>query len=109
MKKVLVSVIALMIIALAFPYIQAEILTKAYGNETEMLYEQTSMIENDNYQKVLKYTKNKTEVLYITSGAIFKCRFIKENDMWEWEWWDCVISTTGSASGLTYPMYFFKK
>lgn len=102
-------IVLLLIVILALPYINAEILTGLHGKETKMLYEQTGIILSDNYQKVIKYTDNKTEVLYITNNDVSKCCFVKEKGNWILESWRCITSKTGSAGEFFYPFYFYKQ
>ena len=107
MKRKIILLI-FFIVFLTIPYVNAEILTNLYGEETSMLYEQTGIISSDNYQKVVRYNDNKTEILYITSDDVSKCYFVKEKDSWKLESWRCILSKNGSASGFTYPFYFYK-
>ena len=108
MKKQAKLLIFLSIIILALPYLKTELLTILHGEETSMLYEQTGIISSDNYHKVLKYNADNAEVLYITSDDISKCCFVKNNDNWQLESWQCILSKNGSASNYFYPFYFFK-
>ena len=95
-------------IALIVPYIIVEVNTYLYGQETESLYGQTGVISNDNYQKVLKFNKNYSKVLYITPDSISECEFKKENNEWTLLKWRCIVSKNGSADGFFYPYYPMK-
>lgn len=108
MRKRIIILLFILVVFLALPYVNAEILTKLHGDETKTLYEQTGIILSDNYQKIVKYNANRTEVLYITSGDISKCCFVKENENWVLDSWCCISSKKGSASSFTYPFYFYK-
>ncbi len=109
MKKKIIVVLLLLFVFLTIPYLNVEILTNLHGEETKLLYEQTGIILSDNYQKVLKYTDDKAEVLYITSNDVSKCCFVKENENWVLESWNCISSKSGSAGSFTYPFYFYKR
>lgn len=109
MKKKLITISLILFVLLAIPYVNAETLTRLHGDETKTLYEQTGIISSDNYQKVLKYTDDTAEVLYITNNDISKCCFIKKDDTWILDSWNCISSKSGSASDFTYPFYCYKK
>ena len=108
-KKILVVFLLLFFIALTIPYLNAEILTNLHGEETKLLYEQTGIILSDNYQKVVKYSDDKAEVLYITNNDVSKCNFVRENGNWVLESWSCISSKSGSASNFIYPFYAYKR
>ncbi len=95
--------------ALIAPYAVAEVNTRLYGSETEDLYELTGIIDSDNYQKVLRFGKDYSKVLYITSDSISECEFKKENNEWTLAQWRCVASKSGSADGFVYPYYPMKR
>jgi len=107
-KKFALIFTVLMVAVFLLPYIRVEVLTNLHGHETELLYQQTGIIAEDNYQKILQYREDEAKVLYATADNISECEFVREDDLWVLKSWNCISSKTGSASGLTYPIYWYK-
>ncbi len=107
-KKLALIFIVLMVAVFLLPYIRAEVLTNLHGHETELLYEQTGIIDSNNYQKILRYSDDEAKVLYATADAISECEFLKKDDSWILESWRCISSKSGSAGGISYPIYWYK-
>lgn len=79
-------------------------LTLKYGKQFEGLEEQTNMLSNSRYYKVLSYSKSKAKVFYVSdTGDVIT--FIKAKDVWEIEEWKTVWSKSGSADSFYWPYY----
>ncbi len=107
-KKLTLIFISVVVSVFLFPYIHVEFLTNLHGHETKLLYRQTGIISSNNYQKILQYSEDKARVLYATTDDISECKFVKKDDLWVLESWRCISSKNGSASGLTFPIYWYK-
>lgn len=106
--KTKVIMLLLVISILLVPYIYVEFQTAIYGETTQNLYKQTSMIEDNNFQKVFFYSDKKAKVLYADENNINMCTFHKANgDEWTLAEWETIRSRQGSADGFIYPYYGF--
>lgn len=106
-KKILIF---LFILILVFgPYIVVEIKTIKYEDIVKNLYEQTGIIDSNNYCKVLKYSDYTLEIIYADTKSVNKCWFEKQGDNWVLNRWETIYSTEGSASNFRYPIYFPKQ
>lgn len=112
MKKrifiIIVFVLAFLALLLIFsPYIKAEILTLKYGQQFANKYNQTNMIDDIQYMKVIEYSDTYAEVFYVTdnheTGELMI--FEKENEGWVYVYWNTVWSKTGSADNFMWPYY----
>lgn len=109
-KKILFSFLIVLLLVILIPYAVVEFQTALHGEEVKNGYEQTSMIDGDNYYKVFQYTDDACQVLYSSTENINICRFVKnENDEWILDSWSTVYSKTGSADSFTFPFYPLKK
>ncbi|MBQ4052589.1 MAG: hypothetical protein IJD09_02965 [Clostridia bacterium] len=96
--------IIVIVVIIAAPYIKAEYLTAAYGNEFKGLEAQTHMLNNSRYHKVLEYSDDAAKVFYVSdTGDLIT--FVKNADSWELSEWKTVWSKTGSASDFMWPYY----
>lgn len=107
MKKPLVIIL----ISLACPIliwgaslIKCEVLTYQHGEEFMTLYQQTNMLEDQKYYKVLDYSDATARVYYVSvnrAGNVLS--FTKKNGSWELDKWETVWSKSGSADGFIWP------
>ena len=96
--------IIVIVVIIAAPYIKAEYLTAAYGNEFKGLEAQTQMLNNSRNHKVLEYSDDAAKVFYVSdTGDLIT--FVKNADSWELSEWKTVWSKTGSASDFMWPYY----
>lgn len=106
-KKIVISLIVVVILLIALPYIFVEVNTALWGEKFENEYKQTNIISKIEYYKVFYYTGNKAKVYYVeekhNSGNYIW--FHKVNSKWKMVDWKTVWSEYGSASGITYPIY----
>ena len=103
-KKVLLLVIILCIV-LFFPYLKAEYLTLLHGEEFIGLEQQTNMLNQSKYLKVLEYSSTEAKIFYVSdTGDIIT--FVKdENNQWKKKEWITIWSTSGSADSFYWPYY----
>jgi len=105
-----ILIIAIILIALASPYIKAEYLTHKYGEEFQDLYKETHMIEYVDYCKVLEYSSDHAKVIYVARDSeIHIFEFDYTRGSWERSDWKTVWTKSGSADALDYimwPIYF---
>ena len=105
-----ILIIAVILIALASPYIKAEYLTHKYGEEFQDLYKETHMIDHVDYCKVLEYSSDHAKVIYVARGSdIHVFEFDSVGGCWQRSDWKVMWSASGSADALDYrmwPIYF---
>ena len=113
MKKrtvAILMVIAIIVIALVSPYIKAEYLTYKYGKEFKDRYEDTHMIDDVDYSKVLEYSPSRAKICYVArDSGIYVFEFHYVEDGWQRSDWKAVWTKSGSVDCLDYfmwPMYF---
>lgn len=126
-KFIIIICVILLVIVCMIPYIQAEKLTREYGDEFADLYTENGFYENIEYLKVLKYKdkkiwafypnkrikkevereENKAVVLYVeenhSSCALYF--FSLQQGEWKLEKWETIWSYSGSAEGAMWPYY----
>ena len=101
---IILTIVFLLLLIIFSPYIKAKYLTLKYGKQFEGLEEQTNMLSNSRYYKVLSYSKSKAKVFYVSdTGDVIT--FIKAKDVWEIEEWKTVWSKSGSADSFYWPYY----
>lgn len=109
-KKATIIIICLfLLLILFFPYIKAEVLTLKYGDEFDGLQKQTNMLGELEYLKVLSYSSDTAEVLYITDSGDIRSvlTFARDvDDTWEVSNWKTIWSKSGSADEFMWPLYF---
>ena len=108
-RATIIVICTILAFVLFFPYIKAEVLTLKYGDEFEGLQKQTNMLGELEYLKVLSYSSDTAEVLYITDSGDLRCllTFAREpNDEWEVSEWKTIWSKSGSADEFMWPFYF---
>lgn len=106
-KRFIVGITSTIIILLilGFPYIKAEILTTRHGEEFLGLEQQTNMLEEAKYHKVISYSKDTAEVFYVTKNSGNLIEFSLKDGKWELDEWKTIWSKSGSASGFMWPYY----
>lgn len=105
-KNIIIICICLIFLLIVFfPYLKAEILTAKYGEEFWGLEQQTNMLSESYYHKVLSYSNEEAKVFYASnSGDLLT--FKKDTDgIWKLFRWETVWSKSGSASGFMWPYY----
>lgn len=106
----LVIILAIIIVLVGYylaSLLRCEVLTILHGYEFVGENEQTHMISDVDYLKVLNYSKDKAEVYYVAKydvGIIL--RFEKQDGAWVMNFWDAVWSASGSADGIKFPYVF---
>lgn len=92
---------------LFYPYLQAEILTWQHGPAFKDGYQQTGLIAEVEYFKVIKHSTTTAEVFYVSkdhAGGNLLI-FSYEENQWQLKRWSAVWSKTGSADGFMWPFY----
>lgn len=107
-KKTLIYVLVTILILAIVPYIVVEMKTIKYRNIVKNLYEQTGVIDSNNYCKVIGCSNNTLEIVYADTKSVNKCWFEKHGENWILSSWETIYSTEGSASNFQYPIYFPK-
>ncbi len=103
-KKIFIGIALCLFLFWAGSIIRCEILTSRYGQQFEGLYEQTHMIDEVDYWKVMEYSDSAARVYYVTKqvyGNIIT--FEKQNGQWQMKVWECVWSHYGSADDFIWP------
>ena len=101
----MIIVFSIVILALLFPYMKAEVLTAKHGEEFNGLQKQTNMLSDARYLRVLSYSHNIAKVFYVSdSGDLLT--FEKDGEgNWKYFEWRTIWSESGSASGFLWPYY----
>ena len=107
-KKVTLIIVFVLLIVLFFPYVKAEFLTARYSDEFDDGYEQTGMIDEVEYFRVIEYNDREAVVCYIEKNhaSLSKIWFERNNDdTWKEVGLECIWSKTGSADKFCWPYY----
>ena len=87
---------------------KCEILTQIYGNEFAEIYKENTMLGDMEYWKVLDWSESHARVYYVSinysSASIVT--FVKKNDLWKYDSWDVVWSTSGNADNTIFPYWW---
>ena len=110
-KKTLARIVAVAVVVaiifISYGYLKAEYLTARYGSQFEGLYVQTHMLDYADYCKVLEYDGSYARCVYVEKGVCTNTlEFDLQNGSWEMTRWDTIWSSSGSADGLMWPLYF---
>ena len=106
-KKFFLAIIIVLVGYYLVSLLKCEVLTILHGEEFVGENEQTHMIFDVDYLKVLNYSKDKAEVYYVAKydvGIIL--RFEKQDGAWVMNFWDAVWSASESADNVIYPYIF---
>ncbi len=110
-RKILIIVLAFVLVAL-LPFIvwgssllKCEILTKIYYDDFEYAWTDNTMLDEMEYFKVLDCDGETARVYYVSDGMDWAnvLTFEKNDGKWVETQWECIWSTTGSASEVVYP------
>lgn len=103
-KRNLLIVFAVLLLFWGVSLAKCEYLTWRYATEFENLWEQTGMLEEPDYCKVLEYNREEADVYYVNrynGGTVL--RFVREESGWTLEKWIACWSRTGNADDLIWP------
>lgn len=105
-KKMLIAIVACLCLFWVGSILKCEILTLLHGQQFLGLQEQTHMLGESDYLKVLDYSATAARVYYVSSnssgGDILK--FTKQDGNWTFsEWEKTVWSNSGSADDFMWP------
>ena len=105
-KKTLLAIVACLCLFWVGSILKCELLTSQYGQQFVGLQEQTHMLGELDYLKVLDYSASAARVYYVGSnrsgGDILK--FTKQDGDWTYlEWEKTVWSKSGSADAFMWP------
>ena len=102
---VILIIFAVILIIIFFPYIKAEYFTLKYGKQFEGLEEQTNMLSNSRYYKVLSYSKSRAKVFYVSNTGDVITFEKNSQGVWQIKDWYTVWSHYGSADNFYWPYY----
>lgn len=103
-KKMVIAIVACLCLFWVGSILKCEILTLQYGKQFDGLYEQTRMIDEVDYWKVMEYSDSTARVYYVTKQVFGNIvTFEKQNGQWQMKVWECVWSHYGSASDFIWP------
>lgn len=87
--------------------LKCEILTWQYGAEFIGLDQQTNMLVESDYLKVLNYSDNRATVYYVAKNLGGDTLvFEKQEGVWKCAEWNTIWSDSGSAEGVQWPYIF---
>ncbi len=107
-KKRIKWIVLLIFLAVLFsPYLKVEYLTWRHGDEFTDGYQQTNMIEEVEYLKVMGYSDTNAKVYYVLGdhAAAVLITFVKQGNQWVMDIWEAIWSRSGSADGFIWPYY----
>ena len=100
-----ILIVFVLLLVIFFPYLKAEVLTFQHGSEFEGLEQQTKMLAEARYYKVLSYTENTATVFYVSdTGDLITFRRDSQGN-WQYTDWVTIWSNTGSADEFYWPYY----
>jgi len=87
---------------------KCEILTFLYSKEFDEIYQENTMLGDIDFLKILDYSSKTARIYYISAnksmGNILK--FSKNAGQWEYEEWETVWSTSGTADDTNWPYWW---
>ena len=106
-KLLILMFFLLLVILLLLPYLKAELLTKKYGAIFEYEYQQSGMITEIEYFKVISCSNGDATVFYVLKNysAGVCMNFRKEHESWQMVSWQVIWSTSGNADKFYWPYY----
>ena len=107
MKKRIIKVVAVIILLVIIaPYLFVETNTLLYGDDFANEYKQTGMIGSVKYFKVFYNFNGKAKVYYVDENTGTYVFYRKKGKKWKLTDFETVWSEDGSASEITFPIYF---
>ncbi len=105
-KKMAIAIVACLCLFWVGSILKCELRTSQYGQQFVGLQEQTHMLGESKYLKVLEYSATEARVYYVSSnrsgGDILK--FTRQDGDWTYsEWEKTVWSNSGSADAFMWP------
>lgn len=104
-RIIAILIVFVLLLVIFFPYLKAEVLTFQHGSEFYGLEQQTKMLAEARYYKVLSYTEDTATVFYVSdTGDLITFRRDSHGN-WQYTDWVTIWSNTGSADGFYWPYY----
>ena len=104
-RIITILIVFVLLLVIFFPYLKAEVLTFQHGSEFEGLEQQTKMLAEARYYKVLSYTENTATVFYVSdTGDLITFRRDSQGN-WQYTDWVTIWSNTGSADEFYWTYY----
>lgn len=105
-KYIIIIPVVCFLLFWASSILKCEILTYLHGTEFTTLYEETHMLGEQEYLKVLNYSDTSARVYYVginkNGGDILQ--FVKKDGQWTYYKWERTVwSKTGSADDFLWP------
>lgn len=102
-KKMTIAIVACLCLFWVGSILKCEILTLQYGQQFIGLQEQTHMLGESDYLKVLEYSATEARVYYVSSnrsgGDILK--FTRQDGDWTYSEWERPFGQTAGARMLS--------
>lgn len=83
--------------------IKCEILTHMHADEFQDGWEQTNMLSEPEYCKVLRYSEDSASVYYVDEEGGTTLAFVKQEDKWVLSEWLACWSKMGNADDIIWP------
>ena len=101
-----ILIVFVLLLVIFFPYLKAEVLTFQHGSEFEGLEQQTHMLAEACYYKVLSYSENTATVFYVSdTGDLLT--FGRDNEgNWQYTDWVTIWSDAGGSADEFYWPYY---
>lgn len=104
-RMITILIVFVLLLVIFFPYLKAEVLTFQHGSEFEGLEQQTKMLAEAHYYKVLSYTEDTATAFYVSdTGDLITFRRDSQGN-WQYTDWVTIWSNTGSADEFYWPYY----
>lgn len=105
-RMITILIVFVLLLVIFFPYLKAEVLTFQHGSEFEGLEQQTHMLAEACYYKVLSYSENTATVFYVSdTGDLLT--FGRDNEgNWQYTDWVTIWSDAGGSADEFYWPYY---
>lgn len=105
-RMIIILIVFVLLLVIFFPYLKAEVLTFQHGSEFEGLEQQTHMLAEACYYKVLSYSENTATVFYVSdTGDLLT--FGRDNEgNWQYTDWVTIWSDAGGSADEFYWPYY---
>lgn len=104
-RIITILIVFVLLLVIFFPYLKAEVLTFQHGSEFEGLEQQTKMLAEARYYKVISYTEDTATVFYVSDTGDLITFGRDSQGNWQYTDWVTIWSNTGSADEFYWPYY----
>ena len=103
--KILIACFVVIFLFWLLSVIKINIQTLIYGSEFFVPEEEIFWIGENGNLKVIEYTQHYAKIYYISDHGGFIINFSNIENLWNYDGWSVVWSTTGNANGFIWPYF----